>query len=182
MIVLETDRLLIARWEPNDWLALRPIDTVPDVMRYIGGGEPWPDTRIQSIVKLQIEQSEKLGFCLWKLLAKTPPGPRTLIGFCGLQPLSGTPDVEIGWWLAKAYWGRGLGTEAARAVLRFGFESVGLTRIVAIAQPANRASVHIMEKLGLSFERDLIRKGVHVVLYSVNSPARQDPEPAFRPA
>src|SRR5205814_1975906 len=113
-IVLETDRLLIARWEPDDWLAFRPITTDPDVMRYIGRGEPWPDTRIQSFVKLQIEQSEKLGFCLWKLLAKAPPGPRTLIGFCGLQPLSGTPDVEIGWWLVKAYWGRGLATEAAR--------------------------------------------------------------------
>src|SRR5437667_2078265 len=154
MIVLETDRLLIARWEPDDWLALRPIATDPDVMRYIGGGEPWPDTRIQSIVKPQIEQSEKLGFCLWKLLAKAPPGSRTLIGFCGLQPLSETPDVEIGWWLAKAYWGRGLGTEAARAVLSFGFASVGPTRIVAIAQPANRASVHVMEQPGMRFDRD----------------------------
>ena len=81
--------------------------------------------------------------------------------------------MEIGWWLAKAYWGRGLATEAARAVLRFGFESVGLTRIVAIAQPANRPSVHIMEKLGMSFERGLIRSGVHVVLYSINNPSRQ---------
>ena len=181
-MVLETDRLRIARWEPDDWLAFRPIATDPDVIRYIGWSEPWPDARIQSFVNLQIEHSEKLGFCLWKLLAKTPPGPGTLIGFCGLQPLSGTPEVEIGWWLAKACWGRGLATEAARAVLRFGFESVGLARIVAIAQPANRASVRIMEKLGMSFERGLVRKGVPVVLYSVNNPARPSSEPALRSA
>ena len=173
VVVLETERLILRHFTPDDLHDLAAIYGDADVMRYIGRGEPWPDTRIQSFVKLQIEQSERLGFCLWKLLAKTPPGPHTLIGFCGLQPLSGTPDVEIGWWLAKAYWGRGLATEAARAVLRFGFESVGLTRIVAIAQPANRPSVHIMEKLGMSFERGLIRSGVHVVLYSINNPSRQ---------
>jgi RimJ/RimL family protein N-acetyltransferase len=182
MTRLETQRLLLADWQPQDWLAFRPIATDPDVMRHIGTGEPWPDARIQSFVRLQIEQSGRLGFCLWKLLPRAPEASGAPIGFCGLQPLSGTPDIEIGWWLAKACWGRGLATEAATAVLRFGFEHIGLNRIVAIAQPANRASVRIMEKLGMHFECDLIRSQIPVVLYTINHPARQGPEPVFRPA
>ena len=54
-----------------------------------------------------------------------------MIGFCGLQPLDGTAETEIGWWLAQAWWGKGLATEAARAALRDGFERAGLKRIVA---------------------------------------------------
>lgn len=164
-----TRRLRFADWAPQDWAAFRPIATDPDVMRYIGSGTPWPDERVQRFVEAQIGYSAKLGFCLWKLLEKST---LSLAGFCGLQPLSGTPDIEIGWWLAKTYWGQGLGTEAATTALRFGFESVGLSRIVAIAQPANRASVRIMEKLGMSFERDLVRDGIPVVLYAIDNPAR----------
>lgn len=180
MTRLETERLILADWQPEDWLAFRPIATDPDVMRYIGAGEPWSDARIQGFVRLQVEQSATLGFCLWKLLEKAPEASGTLIGFCGLQPLSGTPDIEIGWWLAKSYWGRGLATEAATAALHFGFEHVGLNRIVAIARPANRASVRIMEKLGMSFERDVVRDAIPVVLYSIDNPARQGSEPQFR--
>ena len=99
---------------------------------------------------------------------KEAPG---LIGFCGLQPLPeiepGTAEIEIGWWLARACWGRGLATEAARAALRDGFERVGLERIVAIAQPANTASIGIMRRLGMRFERMAEPRGIPVVLYAL---------------
>lgn len=172
-----TRRLRFADWAPRDWTAFRPIATDPDVMRYIGNGALWNDERIQHFVEAQIGHSANLGFCLWKLLEKSTD---SLMGFCGLQPLSGTPDIEIGWWLTKTYWGQGLGTEAATTALRFGFESVGLSRIVAIAQPANRASVRIMEKLGMSFERELVRDGIPVVLYAIDNPARPGQEDRSR--
>jgi len=104
------------------------------------------------------------GFCLWKLL---PNEGDRLIGFCGLQPLPETDEIEIGWWLARACWGRGLATEAARAVLRDGFERAGLQRIVAIAQPANTASIGIMRKLEMRFERISVSRGIPVVLYAL---------------
>ena len=93
-----------------------------------------------------------------------------MIGFCGLQPLDGTPETEIGWWLARACWGQGLATEAARAALQHGFERAGLARIVAVALAANRASIHVMEKLGMKYEREMIHRGFQVVLYAVNRP------------
>ena len=87
-----------------------------------------------------------------------------------MQPLPGTPDIEIGWWLARAWWGRGLATEAARVALGDGFARVGLGRIVAIAQPANTASIRIMLKLGMRHEGMMKPRGTPVVLYSVEMP------------
>lgn len=78
-------------------------------------------------------------------------------------------EIEIGWWLARSWWGRGLATEAARAVLRDGFERVGRERIVAIAQPANTASIGIMRKLGMGFERVGASRGIPVVLYALSA-------------
>jgi len=95
-----------------------------------------------------------------------PKEGRRLIGFCGLQPLPETDEIEIGWWLARAWWGRGLATEAARAALHEGFTRAGLDRIVAIAQPANTASIRIMEKLGMRFERMTESRGVPVAMYA----------------
>jgi ribosomal-protein-alanine N-acetyltransferase len=136
-------------------------------MRYIGDGTPWPEQRSRQFVERQIELHRERGFCLWKLLPREGGG---LIGFCGLQPLPGTPDIEIGWWLARVWWGRGLATEAARTALDDGFSRVSLGRIVAIAQPANSASIRVMLKLGMRYERMTEPYGIPVVLYSIEMP------------
>jgi len=138
-------------------------------MRYIGTGTPWPEENSRAFVERQIKLFRDRQFCLWKLVPK-PAGP--LIGFCGLQPLPDTLEIEIGWWLARAWWGQGLATEAARTALRDGFERAGLQRIVSIAQPANTASVRIMQKLGMRFEGTLDRRGRLVVLYAIPAPSR----------
>jgi [ribosomal protein S5]-alanine N-acetyltransferase len=166
--ILETPRLRLLPWQPDDWLQLRPIAQDPEVMRYISNGQPWPDERIREFVARQANGFEARGFCLWKLTDKRT---QEMIGFCGLQPLAETPDVEIGWWLARARWGKGLATEAAREVLRDGFERAHLQRIVAIAQPENLASIHIMEKLGMHFEREITHRGFRVVLYAIERSA-----------
>jgi ribosomal-protein-alanine N-acetyltransferase len=164
---MRTERLLFAPWTASDWLAFKPIATDPEVVRYISGGQPWPDDRIQEFVQRQIHCLRERGYCLWKLL---DPGAGRMVGFCGLQPLANTVEIEIGWWLARSYWGRGLATEAAGAALRDGFERLGLGRIVAVAQPANRASLRVMHKLGMRYERDMQHKGMDVVLYAIHAP------------
>jgi ribosomal-protein-alanine N-acetyltransferase len=169
--MMETERLLIQNWELEDWLAFRPIATDPNVMRYITGGVPWPDDVIQAWVERQIDNARATGFCLWKLVDKTNG---RLVGFCGLQFLGTTGEVEIGWWLASDCWGRGLATEAARQVLSCGFEAAGLKRIVAVARPENLASVNIMNKLGMQWEKDATSdelgmrySGINLVFYSI---------------
>ena len=156
-------------WQHDDWLLLRPIATDPEVMRYISDGKPWPDERLREFVGRQITHFDKLGYCLWKLLLNETS---EMIGFCGLQPLDDTPEIEIGWWLARSSWGQGLATEAARTALQDGFERAGLVRIVSVALAANRASIHVMEKLGMKYEREMIHRGFDVVLYAVNRPGQ----------
>ncbi|MGD0426636.1 MAG: GNAT family N-acetyltransferase [Candidatus Acidiferrales bacterium] len=152
-------------WQPDDWLLLRPIATDPEVMRYISDGKPWPDERTREFVGRQVAHFDRFGYCLWKLLLKGSP---EMIGFCGLQPLDDAAETEIGWWLARAWWGQGLATEAARVALTDGFERAGLNRIVAVALAANRPSIHVMEKLGMKYEREMIHRGFEVVVYAVN--------------
>ena len=97
--MLETARLRLMPWQPEDWVLLRPLATNPDVVRYISNGEPWPDERIREWARRQVAHFAKFGFCFWKLIHKETG---EMIGFCGLQPveLEGAPEIEIGWWLA----------------------------------------------------------------------------------
>jgi ribosomal-protein-alanine N-acetyltransferase len=164
-MILETDRLVLAAWQLSDWIALRPIATDVEVMRYITGGVPWTDERIQLFVTRQIELFSQRGFCRWKLLVKPT---REMIGFCGVGFWGDGLELEIGWWLARQYWARGLATEAARAALRDVFERAGLDRAISIARPANTASIRIMEKLGLKLECEFEKDGVRLVRYAIH--------------
>jgi len=78
---------------------------------------------------------------------------KKLIGWCGLAFLDKTEEIEIGYGIAKEYWGRGFTTEAATASIRYGFEEARLNRIVAVAMPENITSRRVMEKIGMKFEK-----------------------------
>jgi RimJ/RimL family protein N-acetyltransferase len=79
-----------------------------------------------------------------------------LIGRCGLLPwtLDERPEVEVAYLLAKAYWGQGLGTEAARAVLDYGFEHLHLSRLICLIDRENLASIKVATKIGMTFEKE----------------------------
>jgi RimJ/RimL family protein N-acetyltransferase len=164
-MILETERLILDKWQSDDWTALRPIATDVEVMRYITGGVPWNDEQIRSFVDRQVESYRTQGFCRWKLLQK-PEG--NFIGFCGVGFWRGGLEPEIGWWLARPYWGRGLASEAAAAALRDAFERVRLDRIVSIAMVGNKASTRIMEKLGLKFDSEFENEGFRLVKYAIH--------------
>lgn len=164
-MTIETPRLILDTWQSSDWTDFRPIATNPEVMRYITGGRPWSDEEIRAFVDRQVQLYAERRFCRWKLLIK-PKGE--FIGFCGVGMWRHSPLLEIGWWLAPAYWGQGLATEAATAALRDVFERAQVDRVVSIAMPANTASRRIMEKLGLEFECEFDDRGVPVVRYAID--------------
>lgn len=166
-VVLETERLVLRTWEQSDWIDFRPIATDVEVMRYITGGVPWTDDRIQLFVNRQVELFSERGFCRWKLLLKPT---QEMIGFCGVGFWGEAMEPEIGWWLARRFWGRGLATEAARVALRDAFERVRLDRVISIARPANIASTRIMEKLGLKLECEFEKDGVRLLRYAISRP------------
>lgn len=174
---LETERLWLCAWELDDLVAARHVFTDPDVMRYINGGKPRSDDEIRKSISRQQNHLRSLGFCLWKLIQKSDG---RLMGDCGLQPLEldGASEIEIGWRLAKNFWGRGFATEAALVALHHAVDYARLERVIAIAMPQNRASRRIMEKLGMHFERATSKDGFEVVVYARRfAPAAQRAEP-----
>jgi RimJ/RimL family protein N-acetyltransferase len=98
---------------------------------------------------------KKHGYGVW---AVEVPGQAPFIGYIGLAvpsfQASFTPCVEIGWRLARSWWGQGLATEGARAALAYGFEHLGLSEIVSFTVPGNVRSRRVMEKLGMRYSED----------------------------
>ncbi len=160
---IETERLLLRMFCPEDLDELATLFRDPEVMRYVGEGQPVNRDEADKAVQSIIRHWQTHGFGRWAAVDRET---RRFIGFGGLRSLFGTPEVV--YHLATAHWGKGLATELARASLRFGFEDRKFERIVAIAKPLNAASIHVMEKLGMSYEKHASYYGIDVVQYGIN--------------
>ena len=151
MPILETTRLLLRPVTSADLDGFAAMNADPDVMRYIGEGKPQTREQTHLCIYTILEHWEQHGFGLYTIVDKVT---RAYIGFCGLQYLDNTSEIEIGYRLAQQFWGTGLATEAAKASLRQGFDEFGLNRIVAVVQPGNLASQRVVEKIGLRYVKD----------------------------
>ena len=89
-----------------------------------------------------------------------------MIGYCGLRYLDELNEVEVLYGLAKAYWGKGIATQAALAAISYGFNVANLDRIIAMAKPANQASRRVIEKAGLKYEKQIHIFNLEVLYYS----------------
>ncbi len=176
-MILETERLILDTWQSADWTEFRTLATDPEIMRYITGGDPWTDEKIRSFVDSQIETHRTRGFCRWKLLSKPD---RRFIGLCGANFWRDAVDPEIGWWLDRACWGRGLASEAAVPALRDLFERVRLDRVISVAMPGNQASTRIMRKLGLEFDGEFESQGFRLVRYALDRTQYEARQSALR--
>jgi len=152
--VLETARLRLRAFQPGDADAYHAaVYGDVDVTKYLPGGAPRPIERTYPLIDAFNASWDKNGIGGLAVIVKADG---QLIGHCGLIPMSASslpdPEVEVFYAIGKAYWGQGLVTEAARAVIDDGFTRAGLERIVAVAVPANTASRRVMEKLGMRYE------------------------------
>lgn len=156
---LETDWLIVRAYTMADLPALHRIVSQKAVMEYLPEGvmnreqtekalrwiiECYRQNTPRKIVKFSVGVVEK--------------STGQLIGWCGLGPLDfDVSEIEIYYGLAPSHWGLGLTTEAAKALLRYGFETIGLSRITALVKPENVASQRVIEKLGLIYEKRIGR-------------------------
>lgn len=162
---IETARLRLRIFTPDDLDDLMLIFGDPDVMKYLGIEAGTTSTReeVEVTLKKMIEFWANHGYGRWALINKEDG---CMIGLCGLRLLEGAPELVYA--IAKAYWGRGLATEAARASLRYAFEELQLERIVAVTRHANTASIGVMRKIGMSYENEVNHYGVDGVCYVAN--------------
>ena len=153
MPVLETDRLVLREYTPDDATVVLALLNEPSFLRYIGdrGVRTLDDARAY-LRNGPLASYEKNGFGLYAVERKDEPG---VIGQCGLLRRDGLDDPDIGFSFFPAHWGQGYAYEAARAVIVHGQKTLGLRRIVAITSFDNDASIRLLEKLGFRFERTL---------------------------
>ena len=148
---IRTKRLLLRRWREDDRVPFATLNADPIVMEHF----PAPLDRAASDALIERIESDfdRLGFGIW---AVEVPGVASFVGFVGLsEPTFDahfTPAVEVGWRLARAYWGRGYATEAATAALAIGCDDLGLDEIVSFTVPANVRSRRVMERIGMSHD------------------------------
>lgn len=143
-MVIETERLIIRGFDKNDYHAVYEYTSNPDVMRYIPEGVFTKEDAKQFVEKNMGEKVEKYPVILKE--------SNTLIGHIVFHRYFGEHTYEIGWVFHPDYYNNGFASEAAKAVLQYGFEELKLHRIIATCQPENIGSYRVMEKIGMRRE------------------------------
>ena len=159
-----TDRLSFRVWMDEDLVRFHQICSDLQVMEYVGDCLVWSRQRTGQFIKSAIDTSRQHGYCQWAVIHKAD---QQLIGYCGFVKTDTAP--EIGWRLAPEYWAQGLATEAARATLKHGIETLGFQKVIATVQAANTASIRVIEKLGMTLEKSFDRDGREVLVYVANA-------------
>jgi RimJ/RimL family protein N-acetyltransferase len=149
MFLLETERLVIRPWEPDDRPAFTAIMSHPEVTHYVHGGKPYSEAEVDEWFARQARQLAEHGVCMGALIEKSTG---TLAGLAGTQPLGTTGNLEIGWILAREAWGRGFATEAGAAAMKHVLETLARPRVVAIIDPDNEPSKRVAARLGMKYE------------------------------
>jgi [ribosomal protein S5]-alanine N-acetyltransferase len=185
--VLQTERLILRRLTMDDLDSLAAIYADPDVRRYFPEGTlTYQETKEELEWIIDVYYG-RYGFGLWATIHRETG---EFIGRCGLLPWTVMPgktggsalaaagehpvgsagsEIEVAYLLAKKHWGQGLGTEAAQAIVDYGFEQLALTRLICLIDPENEASIKVAENVGMAFDGHVEIDGEQVPRYSISS-------------
>lgn len=152
--MIETHRLHLRRFTPDDAGHLFDLDGDPEVMRFLTGGTPTPRDIIETeFLPRFLHYHERFpSFGFWAGVAKATGD---FIGWFSLRPLDeeDSGEASLGFRLRRDAWGQGYATEGARALIRLAFTSLGVQRIVATTYQDNVASRRVMQKIGMALTR-----------------------------
>jgi RimJ/RimL family protein N-acetyltransferase len=168
-VFLETPRLILRQFTVDDVENLCELDRDPDVMRFINGGVPTARDVIhhQVLPRFLAYYEKYTGYGFWAVVEKLS---QEFIGWFHFRPvLDDTREIDLGYRLRQAAWGKGYATEGARALITKGFTELGTQRVIATALAANTASIRVMEKAGLQFEKKYLHDtNQEAVQYALN--------------
>ena len=185
--ILRTARVDLRPLTHADLDAAHALWTDPDVRRYLWDDQVIPRARVVEALATSDRNFAARGYGLWGVYRT---GEEGLIGFCGCQ-VGDDGRAELLYGLTAAWWGQGLATESASAVLDHLFGPLGQTEVMALTDAPNAASARVMERLGMTFERRGDHHGLDTVFYRLGAadwlarrivvrPATPDDEPLLR--
>jgi [ribosomal protein S5]-alanine N-acetyltransferase len=166
---LTTTRLTLRPFSGADVPALLQLLNTGGVLRYFPNPAPANEARVDRLIAHHLNEWAERGLGWWALERRAQAG---LIGCAGLEFLPETNETEVAYLLGRDHWGQGLATEAGGAALQFGFETLHLETIIGLVHPQNRASIHVLEKLGLVFVDRNTYFGMEVNRYAAQRPSR----------
>jgi ribosomal-protein-alanine N-acetyltransferase len=166
MTILETKRLRLKHLEASDVSVLIDLWTDPVVTEYLSG----PRDRDKLIPFFEEELKDPFAetFNTWPLIEKQTG---KVIGYCGLldKEVAGTQEIEVIYIIGASAWGNGYATEIGSALVRYAHEEMGIKRLIALIEPENEASERVAAKIGMSFEKEVVRLGGGVrKVYSID--------------
>ena len=167
---LTTPRLHLRPFTLADHDAIHVVYADPEVMRFVGHGAHATMAETTSALRIYGDVLARRGY---SFLAVTERATGAIVGDGGLHPLGGTgPDVELGYTLARAAWGKGYATELGRALVEHAFGVLGVARVVAQVEPENLPSRNVLAKLGMTEREERTAYGRPHLLYAVERATR----------
>jgi RimJ/RimL family protein N-acetyltransferase len=152
--ILETERLVLRRFRLTDLKALAVLYANPEVRKYFPEGTLTHEQTREELEWFLNGHPRRPELGLWAAIHKPT---KAFVGRCGLLPwtIEGREEVEVAYLMDPRYWGQGLATEAARAILEYGFGTLGCTRLISLIDPENTASRRVAERIGMHLERQV---------------------------
>ena len=157
--IVETDRLWLRQFVPDNAEAVLEYSGKPEVMQYVAPCLTSIEEAVRILEEGPLSDYGKYGFGRWAVVLKEN---QRVIGFAGLKFLEDLQEVDLGYLLMPECWGKGLATEAARASVNYGFETLRLSQILGLVEVPNVRSVRVLEKIGFEFAK-LIEYHSHTV-------------------
>jgi RimJ/RimL family protein N-acetyltransferase len=145
MVTLETDRLELRMLRESDLDAYAEMCADPDVMRYIGDGQPLTRQLAWRNLAMMVGHWSLRGYGMW---AAEERSSGLMVGRIGFWNPEGWPGLEVGWTLRRAYWGRGYAAEGARRALRYAFTDLNQRQVLSLIHRENAASIRLAQRLG----------------------------------
>lgn len=161
---LSTQRLLLRPYTLKDVEPLFRIVNNPAVHRYMPRTDPWPMDKARKWIELGMTHWAERGYGWW---AVELHASGLLAGWCGLNYLDETDEIEVLYLIAEEQWGKGLATEAALATVEHAFNTVGLEYLVGIVHPENIASRRVLDKIGMTHKGKAQYFGIEVDTYFI---------------
>lgn len=163
-MIIETPRTYLRMPTMDDLDAVAAMLSNPRVMKYLGlNGEPILREEAQEILESIISLWENRGYGRMAVVSREN---NKLIGIAGLRYFEG--DAEVFYMLDEPYWGKGLATEIASHILAWGFEKFDFPRIIAVTRPANKATLRVLDKLGMKLEKEATIVGVQAHVFQIS--------------
>lgn len=173
-VIIETERLLLRTFTLEDAALIYELNLDPEVIQYTLDPIKDIDHARQVLEEVILPQYALYNHGRWAVQVKPGWDPKSIgfIGWCGLKTRPERSEIDLGYRFKKIAWGKGYATEAAFACIKYGFETLNISRIVGRALPGNRASLRVLEKCGMTYVGKEVIEGLLHQTYEILSTLR----------